>query len=83
MKPKSNHPSSGNDFLLYQTEDGRTRIQCRFADKPYAPRLAVGDRLAFRLRANPTIARKEEGKKNSPRHDVVMDAQYQLLREAR
>jgi len=81
MKPKSNHPSSENDFLLHQTEDGRTRIQCRFADKSYAPRLAVGDRLAFRLRANPTIARKEEGKKNSPRHDVVMDAQYQLLRE--
>lgn len=49
--------------------------------KPYAPRLADGDRLAFRLRANPTIARKEEGKKNSPRHDVVMDAQYHLLRE--
>ena len=25
-------PPSG-DFLLYQTEDGRTRIQCRFADE--------------------------------------------------
>ena len=49
--------------------------------KPYAPKLAKGERLAFRLRANPTIARKEEGKKNSPRHDVVMDAQYHLLRE--
>jgi len=49
--------------------------------KPYAPKLARGDRLAFRLRANPTIARKIEGKKNSVRHDVVMDAQYHLLRE--
>jgi CRISPR system Cascade subunit CasE len=49
--------------------------------KTYAPQLANGERLAFRLRANPTIARKEEGKKNSPRHDVVMDAQYHLLRE--
>lgn len=49
--------------------------------KSYAPRLADGERLVFRLRANPTIARKEEGKKNSPRHDVVMDAQYHLLRE--
>jgi CRISPR system Cascade subunit CasE len=49
--------------------------------KLYAPKLANGERLAFRLRANPTIARKEEGKKNSPRHDVVMDAQYHLLRE--
>jgi len=50
-------------------------------NKPYEPRLAVGDRLSFKLRANPTIARKEAGKKNSVRHDVVMDAQYQLLRE--
>ncbi len=49
--------------------------------KRYAPKLANGERLAFRLRSNPTIARKEEGKKNSPRHDVVMDAQYHLLRE--
>jgi CRISPR system Cascade subunit CasE len=49
--------------------------------KPYAPKLLVGDHLAFRLRANPTIARKTEGKKNSVRHDVVMDAQYHFLRE--
>jgi CRISPR system Cascade subunit CasE len=49
--------------------------------KPYTPRLAKADRLAFRLRANPTIARKSDGKRNSVRHDVVMDAQYHLLRE--
>ena len=49
--------------------------------KRYAPKLANGERLAFWLRSNPTIARNEEGKKNSPRHDVVMDAQYHLLRE--
>jgi len=49
--------------------------------KPYAPQLAKGERLAFRLRANPTVARKQEGKKSSPRHDVVMDVQYHLLRE--
>ena len=28
--------------------------------KTYAPKLSNGERLAFRLRANPTIARKEE-----------------------
>ncbi|MBE0596082.1 MAG: type I-E CRISPR-associated protein Cas6/Cse3/CasE [Desulfuromonadales bacterium] len=49
--------------------------------KPYAPRLATGDRLAFRLRANPTIARKADGKKNSVRHDVVMDSQRILLHD--
>lgn len=47
--------------------------------KPYAPKLSRGDRLAFRLRANPTIARRTEGKKNCVRHDVVMDAQRELL----
>ncbi|ACM21755.1 RhuM family protein [Geotalea daltonii FRC-32] len=31
-KQKDLIPSSG-EFLLYQTEDGRTRIQCRFADE--------------------------------------------------
>ncbi|MBL7220025.1 MAG: hydroxyacid dehydrogenase, partial [Phycisphaerae bacterium] len=24
------HPSSNGEFLLYQTADGQTRIQCRF-----------------------------------------------------
>ena len=49
--------------------------------KTYMPRLVAGDRLSFKLRANPTIARKAAGKKNSVRHDVVMDAQYHQLRE--
>ena len=26
-------PAPGGEFLFYQTEDGRTRIQCRFADE--------------------------------------------------
>jgi hypothetical protein len=26
-------PASGGEFLLYQTEDGRTRIQCRFENE--------------------------------------------------
>lgn len=29
----SEHPSSQSEFILYQTEDGRTRIQCRFEDE--------------------------------------------------
>lgn len=47
--------------------------------KPFSPNLTVGDQLAFKLRANPTVARKVEGKKNSQRHDVVIDAQRQFL----
>lgn len=61
-------PTNGNPLFVVES-------------KPYEPRFRVGDRLAFKLRANPTIARKGAGKKNSVRHDVVMDAQYHQLRE--
>lgn len=47
--------------------------------KPFSPSLNKGDQLAFKLRANPIVARKVEGKKNSSKHDVVMDAQRQFL----
>jgi len=42
--------------------------------KPFNPQIHEGQELAFRLRANPCIARHEEGRRNSPRHDVLMDA---------
>lgn len=47
--------------------------------KPFSPSLSSGDQLAFKLRANPIVVRKVEGKKNSSKHDVVMDAQRQYL----
>lgn len=53
----------------------------KIESKVYCPQISEGDRLAFRFRGNPTISRKREGKKNSVRHDVVMDAQYHLLLE--
>ncbi len=49
--------------------------------KIYSPKLQAGDQLAFKLRANPVIARKCAGKKNSVRHDIVMDSQKSLLFE--
>ena len=42
--------------------------------KPFHPKLYSGQKLAFRMRANPVVARKEPGHKNSRRHDVLMDA---------
>ena len=42
--------------------------------KPYTPILKSGDQLHFSLLANPVVARKSEGKKNSIKHDVWMDA---------
>jgi CRISPR system Cascade subunit CasE len=41
--------------------------------KPFAPELEPGDRLQFRLRANPTVARGDPGQRTR-RSDVVMDA---------
>ncbi len=51
--------------------DGLFEIQ----SKAFSPRLNPGDRLAFKLRVNPTVCR--EGK----RHDVLMDAQMGWLRK--
>ncbi|QJQ93893.1 MULTISPECIES: type I-E CRISPR-associated protein Cas6/Cse3/CasE [Halomonadaceae] len=45
-------------------------VQC----KPFTPQLAQGDRLAFRLRANPTIAKPLGHGSRSHRADVLMDA---------
>lgn len=42
--------------------------------KPFAPALAVGDRLGFALRANAVVARPPGPGQRGQRHDVVMDA---------
>ena len=49
---------------------GLLEVQC----KPFAPTLREGEQLAFRLRANPTVARRVEGARHSPRSDVLMAA---------
>jgi len=49
----------------------------RIDSKLFRPQLKKGTQLAFRLRANPTIARRQEDKKNLVRHDVIMDAKLQ------
>ncbi len=48
--------------------------------KPFSPALQHGDRLTFRLRANPTISRKT-GAGRSVRHDVLMDAKTRCREE--
>ncbi|UYG00325.1 type I-E CRISPR-associated protein Cas6/Cse3/CasE [Halomonas sp. GD1P12] len=47
-------------------------VQC----KPFDPQLARGERLAFRLRANPTVAKPAGEGRRSHRADVLMDARY-------
>ena len=55
-------------------------LQCE--PKRFDPRLAVGDRLLFRLRANPTVTRKEAEGSRGRRHDVLMDAKWRCRNES-
>ena len=41
--------------------------------KEFAPLLRAGDRLAFSLRANPVVSRRQGSGRRGQRHDVVMD----------
>ena len=68
-------------YLVSQNEPKNEPPLFIVESKPYNPKFTAGDQLSFKLRANPTVARKENGRKNSVRHDVVMDVQYRYLRE--
>ncbi|SFT37175.1 type I-E CRISPR-associated protein Cas6/Cse3/CasE [Halomonas saccharevitans] len=57
---------------------GLLEVQC----KPFAPALAAGDQLAFRLRANPTVAKSVAGKRGQ-RADVMMAAKKPFSPEQR
>ncbi|RAH36337.1 type I-E CRISPR-associated protein Cas6/Cse3/CasE [Halomonas sp. SL1] len=50
---------------------GLLEAQC----KPFSPTLEPGERLAFRLRANPTVAKSVAGQRGR-RADVLMAAKY-------
>jgi CRISPR system Cascade subunit CasE len=49
--------------------------------KEFSPKIKVGDKLGFDLRANPIVARKQEGKANSCKHDILMDSRFQAKKE--
>ncbi len=46
--------------------------------KHFAPDMRSGDRLAFKLRVNPTVARGGVKDQRGKRHDVVMDAKLRM-----
>lgn len=50
----------------------------RVESKKYKPDIHAGDRLSFKLRVNPTVARPSAKGENSKRHDVVMDAKKRM-----
>jgi len=68
-------------YVLSDTEPTPVPGLLDCESKPFEPRLHTGQRLAFRLRANPVVARREEGRRRSRRHDVLMDAKRQAREE--
>ncbi|MBL4867218.1 MAG: type I-E CRISPR-associated protein Cas6/Cse3/CasE [Pseudomonadales bacterium] len=66
-------------YVLSQMQPNMESPIFSVESKLFSPVLHAGDQLSFRLRANPTIARRAEGVKNSKRHDVVIDAQRSFL----
>jgi len=61
-------PDQKNDVLQCQTKDMPTTIP-------------DGMTLAFKIRANPTVAKRVEGKARSVRHDVMMNTKHELKQE--
>lgn len=66
-----------DDTLQYYIVSRRKPVEVseeiRAEVKPYRPRFSAGEKLAFSLRANPTVSRGVGGTR-SKRHDVLMDA---------
>lgn len=59
---------------LPQDQAGLWRVE----SKKYKPDIHTGDRLSFKLRVNPTVARPNAKGETSKRHDVVMDAKKRM-----
>jgi CRISPR system Cascade subunit CasE len=64
-------------YVVSQREPRALSSAWRVQVRDYAPRLEVGMRLHFDLRANPVVMESRDGR----RHDVVMHAKKELLRK--
>lgn len=61
-------------YVLSDCEPEASSTLLDVQSKAFHPDLTEGETLAFRLRANPTVARRVESAKRSPRSDVLMAA---------
>lgn len=68
-------------FLMLSSRRPEASALFDLDSKPFEPSLEPGDRLRFRLRANPTTARREPGRRGS-RADVVMHALHPVPKGA-
>lgn len=67
-------------YVVSRAEPRSPTLNWVVHSKPYAPRLEVGEKLCFNLRANPVVTiRGADG--HARRHDVVMQEKKRLLAE--
>lgn len=64
-------------WVLSRVAPDEMNAQWQIQTKPFTPQLTVGQRLAFKLRANPTVWNNTTKK----RHDVMMHAKYQARQQ--
>lgn len=67
-------------FLLSRNKPSLLPMVFDIQSKAFNPVLSVGQRLGFKLRVNPTVAKKDDQRKRQ-RHDVLMNAKRQLKEE--
>ncbi len=67
-------------FMLSKKTPKNSSSQFDIQTKAYLPKLRQGDRLAYKLRVNPTICLTSKTGK-SKRHDVLMHAKHQAKQE--
>jgi CRISPR system Cascade subunit CasE len=69
-------------FVLSKTQPLCNQTLFDVQTKPFQPQLSVGQRLAYKLRVNPTVCMKNDAG-GSKRHDVLMHAKYQVKEDER
>lgn len=70
-------------WTVSQQEPGDWNGYLSVESMPYNPKLTVGQKLRFIVRANATIAAKQPGEKRGKRHDIIMHAKQQLTPDER
>ena len=66
-------------YIVSEIEPIKTHELLQVKSKSYDPFIEKGMHLQFNIRTNPVIAKRHEGKKNSVKHDVLMDAKKKMI----
>lgn len=67
-------------YVLSDKEPSPLPLVFSIESKAFSPALTTGQRLGFKLRVNPTVAKKDDQGKHH-RHDVLMNAKRKLKEE--